>query len=159
MSSGVRFTSIPKASEVGEIWKDLEELIGSLKSRLERREGEYSELAIDVVNRLESGIQGEERQAQLCKLRESWGHIQTLERELRFYLKQLRRLAESSMSRIAEQLGTLSVDSMARAIRASEMSKAYYEKPVEPLFDTVTESPLESTSDSWKCQESEEFKG
>ncbi|KLP21213.1 Uncharacterized protein LW94_8770 [Fusarium fujikuroi] len=159
MSSGVRFTTIPEPSELGEIWKDLEELIGSLKSRLERRAEEYSELAIDVVNRLESGIQGAERQAQLCKLRESWAHIQTLERELRFYLKQLRRLAESSISRIAEQLGTLSVDSMARAIQASEMSKACYEKPVEPLFDTVTESPLESTSESWKCQESEEFKG
>ncbi|CVK85314.1 uncharacterized protein FPRN_06809 [Fusarium proliferatum] len=159
MSSGVSFTSIPEASKVGEIWKDLEELIGSLKSRLERREEEYSELAIDVVNRLESGIQGEERQAQLCKLRESWGHIQRLEHELRFYLKQLRRLAESSMSRIAEQLGTLSVNSMARAIQASEMSSACYEKPVEPLFETVTESPLEYISDSWKCQESEEFKG
>ncbi|KAF4418814.1 hypothetical protein FACUT_11685 [Fusarium acutatum] len=148
MSSGVRFTSLPEPPEVGHIWKDLEKLIGSLKSRLELREKEYSELAVDVVNRLESGMHGEERHTQLFKLRESWKRIQTLERELRFYLRQQRRLAESSMSRIAEQLGTLNVDSMARAIQASEMSKACYEKPVEPLFGTITESPQEYTSDS-----------
>ncbi|KAH7151502.1 hypothetical protein DER46DRAFT_665493 [Fusarium sp. MPI-SDFR-AT-0072] len=150
MSSGVRFTSVPEPSEVGQIWKDLEVLIASLKSRLDRREHEYSKLAVDVVSHLESGIYGEERQAQLCKLRGSWKHIQTLERELRFYLKQQRKLAESSMSRIAEQLGTLNVDSMARAIQASEMSMACYEKPIEPVFETITESPLEYTSDSWQ---------
>ncbi|KAF5603254.1 hypothetical protein FPCIR_1450 [Fusarium pseudocircinatum] len=150
MSSGVRFTSLPEPSEVGQIWQDLEKLIGQLQSRLELKEEKYSELAVDIVNRLESGIRGEERQAQLCKLRESWKHILTLERELRFYLKQLRRLAESSMSRIAEQLGTLNVDSMARAIQASEMSQACYERPVEPLFDTIAESPDEHTSDSWQ---------
>ncbi|EWZ79801.1 hypothetical protein FOWG_16129 [Fusarium oxysporum f. sp. lycopersici MN25] len=144
MSSGACFTSLPEPSEVGQIWQDLEVLIVSLKSRLEHREQKYSELAV------ESGIHGEERQAQLCKIRESWKHIQTLERELRFYLKQQRKLAESSMSRIAEQLGTLNVDSMARAIQASEMSKACYEKPVEPVFETITESPLEYTSDSWQ---------
>jgi hypothetical protein len=150
MSSGVRFTSLPEPSEVGQIWQDLEELIGSLQSRLELKEERYSELAVDVVRRLESGLRGEERQTQLCKLRESWEHIQTLERELRFYLKQLRRLAEGSMSRIAEQLGTLNVDSMARAIQASEMSQTCYERPVEPLFDTIVESPDEHTSDSWQ---------
>ncbi|KAH7258996.1 uncharacterized protein BKA55DRAFT_687284 [Fusarium redolens] len=149
MSSSVRFTSLPEPSEVGQIWQDLEDLIASLKSRLERREHEYSDLAVEVVGKLESGIHGEERQAQLCKLRESWKHIQTLERELRFYLKQQRKLAESSISRIAEQLGTLNVDSMARAIQASEMSKASYESPIKPLFETITESPLEYTSDSW----------
>ncbi|KAM5520662.1 hypothetical protein FOXYSP1_14552 [Fusarium oxysporum f. sp. phaseoli] len=150
MSSGVCFTSLPEPSEVGQIWQDLEVLIASLKSRLEHREQQYSELAVEVVENLETGMQGEERQAQLCKLRESWKHIQTLERELRFYLKQQRKLAESSMSRIAEQLGTLNVDSMSRAIQASEMSKACYEKPVEPMFETITESPLEYTSDSWQ---------
>ncbi|PNP76582.1 hypothetical protein FNYG_10001 [Fusarium nygamai] len=150
MSSGVRFTSLPEPSEVGQIWQDLQELIGSLKERLELREEEYSELAVDIVNRLESGMHGEERLTQLCKLRESWKRIQTLERELRFYLRQQRRLAESSMSRIAEQLGTLNVDSMARAIQASEMSKACYEQPIEPLFGTVTESPQEYTSSSWQ---------
>ncbi|ENH72225.1 hypothetical protein FOC1_g10006601 [Fusarium oxysporum f. sp. cubense race 1] len=134
MSSGVCFTSLPEPSEVGQIWQDLEVLIASLKSRLEHREQKYSELAVEVVENLESGIHGEE----------------TLERELRFYLKQQRKLAESSMSRIAEQLGTLNVDSMARAIQASEMSKACYEKPVEPVFETITESPLEYTSDSWQ---------
>ncbi|KAG9501991.1 hypothetical protein J7337_007699 [Fusarium musae] len=150
MSSGVRFTSLPEPFEVGRIWQDLEDLICSLQSRLELKEEKYSELAVDVVNRLESGLRGEERQTQLCKLRESWGHIQTLERELRFYLKQLRRLAESSMSRIAEQLGTLNVDSMARAIQVSEMSQTCYERLVEPLFETIVESPDEHTSDSWQ---------
>ncbi|KAF5566879.1 hypothetical protein FPHYL_3569 [Fusarium phyllophilum] len=150
MSSGVRFTSLPEPSEVGQVWKDLHELIKGLKKRLNLQDEKYSNLAVDVLNRLESGIQGEERRAQLCKLRESWGHLQTLERELGFYLKQQRRLAEGSLSRIAEQLGTLNVDSMARAIQASEMSQACYERPVEPLFDTIAESPDEYTSDS--CQ-------
>ncbi|KAF4947178.1 hypothetical protein FGADI_10634 [Fusarium gaditjirri] len=150
MSSGVRFTSLPEPSEVGQIWQDLETLIVDLKSRLKCREREYCELVLDVVDKLESGMHGEERHAELCKLRESWKHIQTIEHNLLFYLRQQRKLAESSLSRVAEQLGSLNVDSMARAIQASEMSKVIYERPLEPMFETITESPLEYTSETWK---------
>ncbi|KAF5580071.1 hypothetical protein FPANT_9466 [Fusarium pseudoanthophilum] len=143
MSSGVRFTSLPEPSEFGQIWDALEKLIERLKERLKLQDEKYSNLALDVLDGLESGIQGEERRAQLCKLRESWGHLKTLEHDLAFYLKQQRRLAEGSLSRIAEQLGTLNVNSMARAIQGSQMSQACYERPVEPLFDIIAESPKE----------------
>ncbi|KAI1041112.1 hypothetical protein LB505_005900 [Fusarium chuoi] len=147
MSSGVQFTALPEPSEVGNIWKNLQQLIDDLNKEL-RQIDEYYEFAVNDDNHFVSGIRGEEHQAQLSKLHDSMKHTQALERDLRFYLKQQRKLAESSMSRIAEQLGTLNVESMARAIQASEMSKTYYEKPIEPLFETITESPLEYTPNS-----------
>ncbi|KAF4332191.1 hypothetical protein FBEOM_14012 [Fusarium beomiforme] len=109
MSSGIRFTSLPDLSEVGKIWQELEVVISSLKDRLERREHDYSQLAPAVVNNLKDGLGGIERLDQLHKLRVSWHHIQKLERELRFCLKQQRRLLEAGMSRAAEELGNLNV--------------------------------------------------
>ncbi|KAI1011851.1 hypothetical protein LB503_004715 [Fusarium chuoi] len=148
MSSGVQFTALPEPSEVGNIWKNLQQLIDGLNKELRQMADEYCEFAVNDDNHFVSGIRGEEHQAKLSKLHDSMKHIQALERDLRFYLKQQRKLAESSMSRIAEQLGTLNVESMARAIQASEMSKTYYEKPIEPLFETINESPLEYTPNS-----------
>ncbi|KAF9766829.1 hypothetical protein IL306_000701 [Fusarium sp. DS 682] len=169
MASSIRFTSLPDPSKVDK----LEEVIESLKSRLERRELDYSELVVEVLDNLKGGMHGTERLDQLRKLRISWQHLQTIRLELRNYFKKLRqlledelsrlteeqsrllkaepspvveqqmRLLEAELSRIAEELGSLNVDGMAWDIQASEISKACYESPIKPLFEPITESPLE----------------
>ncbi|KAF5239326.1 hypothetical protein FANTH_9985 [Fusarium anthophilum] len=148
MSSGVHFSSLPEPSEVGKIWQDLQNLIDDLKIELMEQEEEYAELATEFDSETKSGISDKEFQALRCRVSECWERLQTTRQDQFFYLKQQRRLAEGCLSRIAEQLGTLNVASMLSAIQASQTTKGYYENPIQPLFETIAESPHEYTSDS-----------
>ncbi|KAG5788340.1 hypothetical protein H9Q69_012591 [Fusarium xylarioides] len=150
MSSGVHFTSLPEPSEVGKIWHDLQVLIDDLEVELKYQEKEYSELAVEFDNKGKSGTWGRDLEARRCQLHERWELFQTARHDRLFYLKQQRKLAEGCLSRIAEQLGTLNVASMLSAIQASQATKAYYENPIKPLFETIPESPHEYTSDSYE---------
>ncbi|KAF5637842.1 hypothetical protein F52700_4544 [Fusarium sp. NRRL 52700] len=143
MSSGVHFTSLPEPSEVGKIWQDLQDLIDVLEKELVDQEEEYAELATEYHSKAKAGIWNKEFQALSCRVSERYEHLQVTRQDKLFYLKQQRRLAEGCLSRISEQLGTLNVASMLSAIQASQTTKDYYEKPIQPLFETITKSPHE----------------